>query len=92
MYRTSFLFGPKFVLRNLKAKKRRLIVYTYLGSVSFSFVMIFLSDSTAVKLLILVSCLVQLVAYWWYTISFIPYGRKILKCCAKWLCEGVDDI
>jgi hypothetical protein len=46
---------------------------------------IVIAVATEIKALVLLFLIIQVIAYYWYTIAFIPFGQKILKqmceCC-----------
>lgn len=43
------------------------------------------------KLLVLVGVATQFCAYFWYSLTFIPFGRKIFKACCKSCCAKCFD-
>ena len=46
-------------------------------------VAIFFPDGGIKKLLVFICVVVQSLAYFWYSLSYIPFGRKLLKKCCK---------
>ena len=91
-YRTSFLFGVKTLMRAMRNPVRRTTVIVFFGSMASSiFLCIFVRNKIA-RVLTMMLSLVQMCSYWWYTLSYIPYARKFLKCCCRWLFEGIDDV
>lgn len=62
------------------AKKRIFATIAYLASIIFTLVM-----ALVVKIvgLVLLAILLQLLALFWYSISFIPYARTAICSCCK---------
>ena len=45
--------------------------------------------TSVITLLVLVSIVIQFLAFFWYCLSYIPYGRRVFKaCCASALSDG----
>jgi uncharacterized membrane protein YccF (DUF307 family) len=59
-------------------KSRLLLTLLYLGSLVATLVLAFLLPDN-LKWLVIVSLGVQMVAYFLYTFSYVPFGQKILK-------------
>lgn len=73
---SCFLSTPKGHLKDMKKKTRIIPSCLYIGSIILTLV---LAIATNIKALVLISLVVQVIAYYWYTISFIPFGQRILK-------------
>lgn len=72
-----FLCGPKRQFKNMFDEKRRLTAITYLSCLGGTLVVVFIPLPWAVRLAILVCLLVtQFAASFWYSLSYVPYGRK----------------
>merc|ERR1719258_655909 len=85
-----FLAGPAAQCRNMKKKDRALTSFVFLISMVLTFITVELNfRGRALAILLLV--IVQWAALVWYTLSYIPYGRKIakkvLKKCAACCCD-----
>merc|ERR1712150_62970 len=75
---TFFLAGPAMQLRNMTQKNRSKASLFFLVSMVLTMSLVhrnFLGRS----LLVLISVAVQWLALTWYTLSYIPYGRKLAK-------------
>jgi hypothetical protein len=74
---SMFLCGPKRQFRNMMDEKRRVTSITYLSCLGGTLVVVFLPLPWAPKLFTLI-CLVitQCGASLWYSLSYIPYGRR----------------
>ena len=79
---SCFLSTPSGHMKAMKKKHRIIPSAVYILSIILTIV---IAVVVPVKALILLCLLILLVAYYWYTISFIPFGQKILKksceCC-----------
>jgi len=59
-------------------KTRWILTLLYLGAIMGTLAMAFLLPDN-LKALVLVMLAVQIIAYYLYTFSFVPFGRKIIK-------------
>lgn len=81
---SCFLSTPSGHLKDMKKKSRIIPSCLYIGSIILTIV---IAVATQIKGLVLLFLVIQVFAYYWYTISFIPFGQKILKklcqCCIE---------
>lgn len=61
-------------------KTRWVLTLLYLGSIIGTLAMAFLLPDN-LKGLVILMLVVQIITYYLYTFSFVPFGRKILKKC-----------
>jgi len=61
-------------------KTRWVLTLLYLGSIAGTLAMAFLLPDN-LKGLVILMLVVQIICYYLYTLSYIPFGRKILKKC-----------
>jgi hypothetical protein len=73
---SCFLSTPKGHYKAMKKKHRIIPSVVYIVCIIMTFVIAF---ATGVPGLVLLCVVITTIAYYWYTISFIPYGTKILK-------------
>mmetsp|Transcript_21916 Transcript_21916/g.39766 ORF Transcript_21916/g.39766 Transcript_21916/m.39766 type:complete len:196 (+) Transcript_21916:70-657(+) len=77
---SMFLCGPKRQFKNMFDEKRRETSIVYLSCLLVTVIVVFIPIPvaySAVKLLLLVLLLIaQFCASLWYTLSYIPYGRR----------------
>ena len=92
MSATIFLFGPKTLWRNMTNPTRRTVTIVFFTAMSVSIVTALTMTSSFGRLLTLVAVGVQMCAYWWYSLSYIPFGRKILTTCCKCMYRGLEDL
>ncbi|EEC51277.1 predicted protein [Phaeodactylum tricornutum CCAP 1055/1] len=72
-----FLCGPKRQFKSMFDEKRRETSITYLSCLGATMVVIFVPMPALPKLILLLLLTVtQFCASLWYTLSYIPYGRK----------------
>lgn len=66
-------------------KTRVIVSIIFLGAMAGCLVVAFVLKDSPVKRLLILGCMgVQFCAYTWYSLSLIPFGRKIAKkCCNK---------
>ena len=79
---SCFLSTPAGHCKDMKKKHRIIPSIVYILSIIITIVV---AVATSIKGLVLLFLVIQVIAYYWYTISFIPFGQKILKkmceCC-----------
>lgn len=78
LLRSCFLSGPKQQVKDMFKKTRWLLTLLYLGSLIATLLLAFLLPDNW-KGLVLVTLIVQMISYFLYTFSYVPFGRKILK-------------
>ena len=72
-----FLCGPKRQFRNMMDDKRRTTSMTYLGCLALTLIIVFIPLPWGPKLFILICLIItQCCASFWYSLSYIPYGRR----------------
>lgn len=81
---TCFLSTPAGHCKDMKKKHRIIPSIVYFLSIILTIVIAVATQITGLVLLFLI---IQVFAYYWYTISFIPFGQKIVKklceCCLE---------
>lgn len=73
---SCFLSTPEGQIKAMKKKHRLIPSLVYVGLIILTLV---IAIATDIKGLVLFLVVLQVFAYYWYTISFIPFGNKILK-------------
>lgn len=74
---SGFLCGPKRQFRNMFDEKRRTVSIVYLSCLCSTLVVVFIPLFWALKLAIIITLLItQCSANIWYSLSYIPYGRR----------------
>ncbi|KAG0329954.1 hypothetical protein BGZ99_009398 [Dissophora globulifera] len=73
---TTFLIGPGKQLRTMFAPVRMVASIVFLGLLVTTLVVAFTIQSS---ILCLILCIVQFLALFWYSASYIPYGRTAIK-------------
>ena len=88
---SAFLCGPKRQFKNMFDERRKLVSTVYLSCLFSTLVVVFIPLPWALKLATLIALLItQCGANIWYSLSYIPYGRKTaLKFVKKFV--GMDD-
>jgi len=76
---TTFLVGPKQQFKNMTNKTRIGTSIVYISALIGTLVAALIKPP--IKPLILVLILVQFLALTWYSLSFIPYARTLVKKC-----------
>ena len=82
---TLFLIGPMRQLKRMFKQVRFVATLLYLGSLAGTIVFCFFYEKKWWHKLLLISLIVlQFCCLFWYTLSYIPFGRTICKkiCCA----------
>jgi hypothetical protein len=73
---SCFLSTPSGHLKAMGKKHRIIPSIVYILSIIITIV---IAVATKIKGLVLLFVIIQIAAYYWYTISFIPFGQKIAK-------------
>lgn len=73
---SCFLSTPSGHLKDMGKKHRIIPSIVYIVSIIATIV---IAVATGLKALVLLFLIIQVFAYYWYTISFIPFGQKIAK-------------
>lgn len=88
---TVFLVGFKQQMKNLWNPKRWLVVAVFfLNAIASILVALFIHHRIK-NLLLLILVLTQIFAFFWYSLSYIPYGRKLLKKSGSYLLFDQGD-
>ena len=84
---SGFLCGPKRQMKNMFDDRRKMVSTVYLSCLAATLLVVFIPLPWALKLATLVGLLLtQCGANIWYSLSYIPYGRKTaLKIIKKFL-------
>jgi len=83
---TLFLFGPVAQCKNMFKPIRAVATIVYLITIGTTLGFAFGLENGA---LVLLSLAVQLLAMIWYTASYIPYGRAMIKKMVGGICKSV---
>ena len=75
---SCFLSTPKGHLKAMRKKHRIIPSVLYIISI---ILVVVIATATKIKGLTFLFVIFCTICYYWYTISFIPYGTKILKKC-----------
>ena len=82
MFATSFLVGFKRQCKNMVKATRLIVTIIYLSSLIATLLVVFLVQNERLKrLIVLLLILVQMISYFWYTLSYIPFARSLCKKC-----------
>jgi hypothetical protein len=74
---SMFLCGPKRQVKNMFDETRRLTATIYLGCLGGTLVIVFIPIIWGIKLTVLLCLIItQCAASFWYSLSYVPYGRK----------------
>ena len=83
---TFFLFGPLSQLKKMFEKKRIIATIVFLVSLIATLILVFTfkdPEKEWKKIVLIVLIIVQYIAFFWYCLSYIPYGQKMLEGCVK---------
>ncbi|KAF9134829.1 hypothetical protein BGW39_005739 [Mortierella sp. 14UC] len=73
---TTFLIGPGKQVKTMFAPVRMVASIVFLAMIAATLVVAFTIQSS---LLCLILCIIQFLALFWYSASYIPYGRAAIK-------------
>ncbi len=83
---TMFLMGPAAQIQRMFHPDRAIATGIYLGTMVLTVIVAVRSGSLALVLPLIV---LQYVALIWYSLSYVPFGQRILKACMGYCCKGV---
>jgi len=78
---TCFLMGPKTQLKRMSHPTRWIAALVYFVAIVATIVFCFTPPHSAT--LVIICIVVQFCAMFWYCLSYIPYGRRIVYSCCK---------
>ncbi|KAG0375531.1 hypothetical protein BGX24_008972 [Mortierella sp. AD032] len=76
MLSTTFLIGPGKQMRTMFAPVRMVASIVFLAMIVVTLIVAFTIKSSV---LCVVLCIIQFLALFWYSASYIPYGRAAIK-------------
>ncbi|KAF9110000.1 Vesicle transport protein SFT2B [Mortierella sp. AM989] len=74
---TTFLIGPGKQLKTMFAPVRMVATIVFLSMIVITLIVAFTIKGAS--LLCLILCIIQFLALFWYSASYIPYGRAAIK-------------
>mmetsp|Transcript_26485 Transcript_26485/g.64534 ORF Transcript_26485/g.64534 Transcript_26485/m.64534 type:complete len:121 (+) Transcript_26485:2438-2800(+) len=90
---TFFLAGPRSQVRRMFHASRRNASFMYLGSLAITFVLLLMPRFMGRGLVLFTLLLSQYASISWYGLSYVPFGREILKkCCRRMMTSNSNDI
>mmetsp|Transcript_11402 Transcript_11402/g.18558 ORF Transcript_11402/g.18558 Transcript_11402/m.18558 type:complete len:193 (+) Transcript_11402:126-704(+) len=86
---SCFLYGPWSQLKKMFAATRFVTTIVYLTMMGMTLFLAFYPDDIPFRMgLLVLAIFVQFLALAWYTLSFIPFGRDLVRnCCLNTCCQ-----
>ncbi|GAB9472575.1 Vesicle transport protein [Globisporangium polare] len=88
---SMFFVGPCKQLQLMFHHKRRISAIVYIVFIGFTLALCFSPHVPHRVGLVLICVITQFTALVWYTLSYVPYGRKIALSCCKRMCGVADE-
>lgn len=88
---TCFLSGPQSQIRRMFHVTRKIASVMYLGCISFTLLLLLLPRFPTKGLMLLILLVAQYAAITWYCLSYIPFGRDILRRLCRRLVSAPGD-
>ena len=87
---SMFLWGPKRQCKSMFDKKRfwTTVIFLTCMLLTITVVVLIMFKINIPAAIVLILVIIQYCAYFWYSLSFIPFGRTIFCKCFK---KGVDE-
>ena len=79
-----FIVGWRKQFEDLVYSERKLMCLVYFGSIALTIFIALTSHGPFTKFIIVILVVVQMIAFWWYALSYIPCGQNIARGC--WNC------
>ena len=76
-----FLVGFHDQLKLIAHENRRTVSIVYFGSMLLCLILPFVLQNSVGKILVAVFVLIQMISYWWYTLSYLPWARECIGGC-----------
>ncbi|KAF9300364.1 hypothetical protein BGZ74_007994 [Mortierella antarctica] len=76
-YSTSFLIGPAKQIKTMFAPVRMIASIVFIAMMLITLIVAFTLHNPA--LLCIILCIIQFLALFWYSASYIPYGRAAIR-------------
>ena len=83
----GFIVGFKSQYKSITHKNRLFASLLYFGSIILTLIVAFTVADPTRRLLLVLLIIIQYFAYIWYCLSYIPYGRTMIKKCLKSCCK-----
>lgn len=80
VFGTFFLMGPMNQIKLMNDPKRRYASITFISSLLLTLISYYILH---LKLLTLIFVIVQIFAYYYYVLSYFPYGKDLFKKCTS---------
>lgn len=81
---TLFLAGPKKQAKSMFTEARWIATTVYLVSMVLTILAAVLIES---GVLVIICCLIQYAAMWWYFLSYVPFARDFVKSAVMGICK-----
>lgn len=88
---SMFFVGPCKQMQTMFHTKRRVSAIVYIVFIGLTLALCFSPHVPHRVALVLMCVITQFLALVWYTLSYVPYGRKIVLGCCKRTCGVTDD-
>ena len=79
LFSTFFIVGPHKQLQKMGQAHRRTASAAYMASIFLTLLFCFLQPFPLRGFVILICVIVQYCSLWWYTLSYIPFGRRTAR-------------
>ena len=78
IFGTFFLMGPMNQIKRMSDPKRKYSCIIFILTLILTLVSYYAFHS---KIFTLIFLIIQMISYYWYVLSYIPYGRELCKKC-----------
>eukprot|EP00466_Bigelowiella_natans_P018236 jgi/Bigna1/55128/estExt_Genewise1Plus.C_520020 len=85
---TMFLMGPLAQIKRMLHPDRATATCIYIGTM---FLTVIVAKKTGRIALVMPLIFLQWIALIWYSLSYIPFGQRMLKSCVSFCCNGMWD-
>lgn len=87
--RTSFLAGFTSQFKTMMKDTRLAATLFYFSGMILTLVAAFaIKNERLQRLLVILGVVIQFCAYFWYNLTFIPFGRRIFKAMCRKCCDS----
>ena len=85
IFSTCFFIGFKRQWKNMVNKKRRYTSLVFFLTILLTLIVAFFVKSNIKRVFMLILIIIQYCAFFWYSLSYIPFARTCFKKCCKWI-------
>jgi hypothetical protein len=85
LFSTFFIVGPNKQIQKMGQEHRQTASICYIGSLVITLVLCCVGPFPLRGVVLLICIIAQYISLWWYTLSYIPFGRRTARTMASFV-------